>query len=319
MRARPREGVLLVTNDRVTLRRLINAPSYAALWSYSLARTQPLVWRFLNRSGRAMLERHRPSLDGYQQALVDGLSTDGVAVTHFDDLFSDQQELAGLVTLVERLKRKTTRGVKKPFLEYIWGGYGEDVTIDFENPFVMMSLDTRALSVINSYMQVCSKLVHFNLSSTNPVRGGDPPVLSQRWHRDPGMKRLVKMFLYLSDVDEESGPFTYVLGSHAGGRLGRLFPQKQFGRRGMYPPSGAVERSVAESGIRVCTGKSGTVILCDTTGLHRGGRSLTRSRTMFTAVYVDEAGVIETMLQRSAGGPDQGSAGTRCILSPVTP
>ena len=252
-----------------------------------------------------MLERHRPSLDGHQQTLVDGLARDGVAVTHFDDLFSDQRNFADLVALAESQKQGTRSGVKKPFLEYIWGGYGEDLVMDLDSPFVMMLLETRALDVINSYMQVCSKLVYFDLASTNPVREGDPLVLSQRWHRDPGMKRLVKMFVYLSDVDEESGPFTYVLGSHAGGRLGRLFPQKQFGRRGMYPPSGAVGRAVPESDIRVCTGRAGTVILSDTSGLHRGGHSITRSRTMFTAMYVAEADVIETKFRWSERGPDQ--------------
>lgn len=125
------------------------------------------------------------------------------------------------------------------------------------------------------------------------MSAGAAPMGSQRWYRDPGMKRMVKVFIYLTSVDEESGPFTYVLGSHAGGRWRRLFPQKQFGLHGIYPREGAVDRVLPKSDIKVCTGSAGTVIFCDTIGMHKGGYSLSKARIMYTSVYVAEGDVIK--------------------------
>ena len=94
---------------------------------------------------------------------------------------------------------------------------------------------------------------------------------------------MLKAFIYLSDVDESAGPFTYVIGSTYGKRYGRLFPQHP--PLGSYPPEGAVEAAVSPEHVRVMTGQAGTVIFCDTTGIHRGGYATGRERLMFTAFY----------------------------------
>ena len=39
---------------------------------------------------------------------------------------------------------------------------------------------------------------------------------------------------------------------------------------------------VPKNDIRVCTGRAGTVVFCDTTTLHRGGYATKSERTMFT-------------------------------------
>ena len=56
-----------------------------------------------------------------------------------------------------------------------------------------------------------------------PYPNAKKRVASQRWHRDPDDDHIVKMFIYLSDVAEEAGPFEYVRDSAAGGRYGDLF------------------------------------------------------------------------------------------------
>ena len=48
-------------------------------------------------------------------------------------------------------------------------------------------------------------------------RPGSTRVSSQRWHRDYNDERLVKVFIYLTDVDEDTGPLEYVPGSTLGG------------------------------------------------------------------------------------------------------
>jgi hypothetical protein len=119
--------------------------------------------------------------------------------------------------------------------------------------------------------------------------GAAAPISSQRWHRDPGVGRICKAFLYLTDVDEKSGPFTYFAGSQPGGQLQRLLPHRFFGKGSYYPPDGAVEGLLKKHGaqdrVRVNTGPAGMVIFCNTMGLHKGGYATERRRIMITSFY----------------------------------
>jgi hypothetical protein len=48
-------------------------------------------------------------------------------------------------------------------------------------------------------------------------------------------------------------------------------------------------RTVPESQILRCTGPAGTVILCDTSGFHKGGRCTRKHRFLLTATYASDA------------------------------
>jgi ectoine hydroxylase-related dioxygenase (phytanoyl-CoA dioxygenase family) len=212
----------------------------------------------------------------------------GIALVHLDELFPGKDVTSELIEEVQRQKNEAKIGEKKPFLQYI---LGENSVLDLKNPFIQLSLRHEILDIVNSYLGMCSKLIYFDLAVTKLMHTRELPLGSQRWHRDRGIKRMVKVFIYLVDVDEENGPFTYVLQSHAGGRWRTLFPQKQFGRHGFYPPQGSVDQIVPKDDVKCCTGRAGTVIFCDTTGLHKGGFSISKQRVMFTSAYVAKGDV----------------------------
>lgn len=91
------------------------------------------------------------------------------------------------------------------------------------------------------------------------------------WHRDSFVSQ-VKTLLYLDDVDEENGPFQYVMGSQ---RLGAKLGDRRRARIGWRQrrlPDEAVERLLAAEPerLRTVTGRAGTLVLADTTGIHRG-------------------------------------------------
>ena len=115
---------------------------------------------------------------------------------------------------------------------------------------------------------------------------GAAPIDSQRWHRDPEDKIVVKMFLYLNDVDEKTGPFMYVRGSHHLGKYKNLFPTAP--PAGSYPPLGSVEEKISKGDINIKTGRAGTIIFCETSGLHKGGYATEKERLMFTAIYASK-------------------------------
>jgi hypothetical protein len=85
---------------------------------------------------------------------------------------------------------------------------------------------------------------------------------AQMWHRDLDRLRDVKIFFYVTDVNEENEPFEYVTGSHlpsfaafsrSDGRLADSWVQKRY-------PNRAISMK----------GPAGTAFLADTHGIHRG-------------------------------------------------
>ena len=265
--------------------RALKAPEYFTLWTYSLWRATPPVWNFFNKSGKAVFKKHPARLDELQQRLLNELENNGIASVHLDELLPGANVLSDLKEHAKLLEKDAESGDKKSFLQYYWDNNAD---IGLDNPFMQVSLQPRVLDIVNMYMRLCSKLILVELAKSEIMSSDAAAMGSQRWHRDPGMKRLLKMFIYLTDVDEESGPFSYLPQSHSGGHWRRLFPQKQFGRRGIYPPEGAMDKAVPKSDIKVCTGRAGTVIFCDTTGLHKGGYSTSNRRIMYTSVYAAE-------------------------------
>ena len=132
-----------------------------------------------------------------------------------------------------------------------------------------------------------SRLKYHDLAKTMPIAKDGKAVLSQKWHRDPEEKRICKVFIYLSDVDETSGPFTYAYKSTFRNKYGHLSPQKP--PASTYPPDGYVEKNIPKEELREMTGKAGTMIFCDTSGLHKGGLATEKERIMYTAYYASWA------------------------------
>jgi len=253
---------------------------FRAIWM-----SWPVWFLISNHRGRGLFARQTPTLSTIQQRIVDSLKKEGIATTHIDELFPNHELLAELQTYATELRpfaeQKTN---KKPFILEYWDA---EPVLSLDNPFVRLSLDTTVLDIMNSYMQMWSKFYYYMLGQTAPVLPEVPAQASQRWHRDFEEIRMCKMFIYLSDVTEESGPFVYIRGSHLGGPWRSVFPQKP--GKGCYPPDGGVEKKIPKSTQLICTGKAGTIVFADTTGLHRGGYGKAGGRIMFTAGYNSSA------------------------------
>jgi len=106
------------------------------------------------------------------------------------------------------------------------------------------------------------------------------------WHRDSFTNQF-KAIVYLNDVDASGGPFQFVRGSH---RLGAMIQDRRVA--GMSVSQSRVDDSqiaklVAQQPDRLLTltGKAGTVILADTTGLHRGMPIVAGTRYALTNYY----------------------------------
>jgi hypothetical protein len=151
------------------------------------------------------------------------------------------------------------------------------LSLDLGELVVGAALSDPILRIVSGYLGMFSRLTALDMWYNVALDGSD--VFSQRWHRDPEDRALIKTFLYLRDCGETNGPFCYVPGSHNAGPL-----RQKIGRLN-YPDDGVVEARFPLERRKVCTGKAGTLIFCDTTGFHKGGHPTTDGRLLFNAVY----------------------------------
>jgi hypothetical protein len=98
---------------------------------------------------------------------------------------------------------------------------------------------------------------------------------AELFHRDYDDWRFVKLFVYLTDVDEGAGPHVYVRGSH---REDALMPIRRYSDDEVAAAFGR-ERFVQFQGA------AGTSFLENTFGFHRGLPARVTPRLIFQVVY----------------------------------
>lgn len=98
---------------------------------------------------------------------------------------------------------------------------------------------------------------------------------TQRFHRDWDNIRGFKLFVYLTDVDMESGPHSFIEGSH---RADLLMETKALTDEAVFATFG-------KDAERLFCGPAGTCFIADTFGIHKGELPRTRHRLMLAAQY----------------------------------
>ena len=248
----------------------------------------PVWFYWFNRKNRLLYRqwyvKSKPQIDATGRRVINDLKRDGIAVVSLDALFPGRNLFEGLKFYTNELVARAATRTTKEFLRYLWEA---EPALNLNDPFVKLALERPVLDVVNAYMGMCAKFYYLTLNVTVPVIAGSSAVQSQRWHRDPEDKRMCKVFLYLTDVNSASGPFTYVKGSQMGGKWRHIFGQKP--PVGFYPPPGAVDKIVPPDEMMAGVAPAGTLIFCDTSGLHFGGYATERERIMFTGGYCSSA------------------------------
>jgi len=292
------------------------------LFAASVATEHALYAQLLrNPVSRSRFRERRPSLAPASQRAFQDLATTGIAILDVRDVGLREDALTALLVLGESFRGEAARLVARPAETSSWlahngervaryldgGGRSDDYLIKLhpegsalglDHPLLRVGLDRTLLDIVNSYLGLFARLIYTDMwqaiSSTSERRIG-----SQRWHRDYDDARMVKAYLYLADVGPDAGPMEYVRGSHDGGKYRGLFPWRQSVSR--YVPDGGVESSVRDSDRIVATGPAGTLVLSDTSGLHRGGPTISGQRVLATWTFVTPACLIDRRFRVQPG------------------
>jgi hypothetical protein len=247
-----------------------------------------------NRGARKRFGAHAPVLDDLQRGLVESLDRDGYVSLPFADLVGKESwsavetQGAAFVADTERTLAEGGQGKVRAGKEFVIRAHSfEGVTLGADDAWFTACTSRRMLDVANAYLRLQAKLSYVDLWYTAQQPASDERVASQNWHVDFDDKHLLKAFVYLSDVGPDHGPFEYVPGSQPGGRHHSVRPWVPMGY-GRVPDEN-VARNVPAEEIVTFTGPKGTLILCNTSGLHRGGFATAGPRVLATATYCSPA------------------------------
>jgi hypothetical protein len=149
-----------------------------------------------------------------------------------------------------------------------------------DSPLIRLGLDKKLLETVSLYLGLWPRLHAIGAWLNFPTEG--EATEAQLWHRDPEDLRLIKVFIYLNDVNEKRGPFCYIPRTHPFSEGAAIVPPHtdikritDAEMRQTFPPETWLS----------CTGPAKTMILADTVGYHRGGKPAESNRILVTFTY----------------------------------
>jgi hypothetical protein len=159
--------------------------------------------------------------------------------------------------------------------------------------------DPLLISIAGQYLGVNPIIDGLSMWWSPVCQTGDPSDAAQLYHFDMDRPRWLKLFVYLTDVDETGGPHVYVRKSH------RVFNEKvaKLLSRGYVriPDSEIVDAYGADAAQPVCA-PAGTIFVADTVGFHKGLPPTQKPRLVLELSYATSLFGAETL---HAGAPAQ--------------
>lgn len=255
---------------------LHDLPSRSALRAFN----HPWLRPWLGRRHARALDQYRtrlPSLSEADARIVAAIERDGVYITTLDALqIADSATImrAGAAladAFAPQARDRAAAG--EPFL-YVPPAWLFDCPTLFE-----WGLDQRLLDIAESYIGLPAAYDGVCLNYT--VADGRE-VSTRKWHRDWEDRRMLKVAVYLDDVDGEGGPFQIIRRRDSG----------QDDRNGFdyeLADTAELERRLGPDfadDVCSCEGPAGTVIFTDTARFfHRGKPATARDRAALFYSY----------------------------------
>jgi hypothetical protein len=147
--------------------------------------------------------------------------------------------------------------------------------------YMRLALQEKILKIAASHLGQTPRLFGLSLLLSEPT--GNDWLESQLWHKDYDDSRIIKLFIYVTDVKiRNDGPFTFLPPSTSS-KVGRSFIPKRITDQEM------AQKGVISS-IKEVYGIKGTAFLIDTARCyHLGSRCVDSQRLAYIATYTTNA------------------------------
>lgn len=213
-----------------------------------------------------------------------GDATNGLGLSYVDELVDEANRiiaLPGNQSSIEARKQAIAEGAAE-YKDFLVALLGETPSLDIDNPVIRFCTQPALLRLVNRYLGMWSYLRSIDLWMNFPTNA-DSARDTQMWHCDGDDVMNIKLFIYLCDVDETTGPFSFISRTHPVGNR-RVRPITSDGRA----TDEEMARFVPEADWRICVGPPRTTVLVDTCGWHRGLKPTHKVRTLFTCQFTSQ-------------------------------
>lgn len=150
--------------------------------------------------------------------------------------------------------------------------YSDDVTLNC--PHVMDTVNHPTVLAAVGELFGCKPTMS-NVSMWWSLPGHAKAEHAELFHRDVDDWLFIKLFIYVTDVDEESGPHVFVRGSHRSAKLAKI---------ARYTDE-EVAQTFGSDNVLCLTANAGTSFLENTYGMHKGQLPKSRRRLLLQAQY----------------------------------
>jgi hypothetical protein len=255
------------------------------------------------------------------------LKRDGIAITSVDELSGSHSLFDELQTAVwnyetalakEIEASRANASLQDRAKSYVLALLGPVPTLDPSDIFVRFALQLDVLAIANSYFGMLTKLRSYNVWHNFPTHA--PPRESQLWHCDPEDRCILKMFVYLTDVDEGAGPLSFAPGTHSLGTVKTAVQSKVFkeGRTYVHRSDDTqINEVVPRKQWITAVGSKGTVVFADTRGYHKGGFAVERERILYTCMFTSKASTYPEMFEREHALPKYADRSVAFAIEPT--
>ena len=261
---------------------------------YYRARFSSKNWQKTNKYAQSLLLQYPPNLSFSQHQAINNLRHNGMYQTTLDNFITNNFDFKELQRDVRNLlqSNKIQKQINKRCgyhagKWYVVRAFGFKHKVSMPTSFANLLLNDTIIDTVNSYFGLCSRLVYCDIWHNIACNDYEPMLDSERWHRDHEDKRLFKLILYLSDVEQSNGPLEYIYGTQPGGDHEMLFSNDP--PNSCNAPEEQIKEKVSSRNFYSCVGKSGSLIFFDARGLHRGGRAISAPREVVVATYATDA------------------------------
>jgi hypothetical protein len=168
-------------------------------------------------------------------------------------------------------------GDHKDIWQQLLDGDMVDGSLPADSPFARFALQPALLAALADHYGELPRLDNVTVTHSGPAEGALR--FSQLWHRDYDDTRVVKLFVYLTDVGDEDGPFTFLPGPYSD-RVG-------FSARSHRPDAAIAARTDLGAAVRMIAPRLSAFLVETSRCLHMGSRVAPgHHRLMYTATFI---------------------------------
>ncbi|MBD2448985.1 phytanoyl-CoA dioxygenase [Nostoc sp. FACHB-152] len=220
--------------------------------------------------------KNLPILEKRDRQIIDTLNRDGIYITNLADLGIDcTAELLNAASKLLPNMGKTNYNVAQQ-------NHPEIYIVTDIPAFYDWGRQPRLLNILENYigLPVAYHGVHLRKDFPN-----ESQFATLLWHRDIEDRKILKIIVYLTDVEEKHGPFEYVpLALTSKYQLNYYRIQAQINNSGGIDDK-TLNQIIPKSAWKSCPGRAGTVIVADTRKLLHHGTLRTEERSTLFFAY----------------------------------